>query len=136
MNDIQQLMIIDDNPTHQHDLKTILEFIGESAVSCSSDTWQTSAEQLSDLKGVMIGQLDGDSGLNQLLTEIIALDSSMPIVLTGYSTNEKKSVSSQLKQNLVFSLNWPLEENELLAAIYACQSCRTSQCDGKYQKID
>jgi len=127
MNDIQQLMIIDDNPTHQHDLKTILEFIGESAVSCSSDTWQTSAEQLSDLKGVMIGQLDGDSGLNQLLTEIIALDSSMPIVLTGYSTNEKKSVSSQLKQNLVFSLNWPLEENELLAAIYACQSCRTSQ---------
>ena len=127
MNEIQQLMIIDDNSIRQHDLKTILEFIGERVVSCGSDTWQSSVEQLSELKGVMIGQLGADIELNQLLTDIISLDCAMSIVLIDYSMGETGAISNQLKKNLVASVNWPLEENELLAAIYACQSCRTSQ---------
>jgi len=130
MSDIQQLMIIDDNDVSQHDLKTILEFIGEQTINGASDTWRPLVEHPNKIKGIIVGHLEQYSDLNELLSEIVSLDSTMPIVLMNNPLNKKSTTSvasSQLKQNLVAHLSWPLKESELLASIYACQACRTSQ---------
>ena len=49
MTEIMQLLVIDDNLKRSHDVKTILDFIGEPVTMVTCKTWQISASNCDDV---------------------------------------------------------------------------------------
>lgn len=123
MTEIMQLLVIDDNLKRSHDVKTILDFIGEPAMVVTCKTWQQGFEQAKPILGIFLGKIDCYADIAGFLNEIYQTDPLMPVVMLDdvAFSGDPSADGSQL---VVGRINWPLQQNEILEAIHACQSCR------------
>ncbi|MDQ7049267.1 MAG: sigma-54 dependent transcriptional regulator [Enterobacterales bacterium] len=123
MTEVMQLLVIDDNIERSHDIKTILEFIGEPCSFYGSDNWQQGIVSPSHVIGIFIGQVNHYQQTIQLLSEIYKIDPVMPVVLLDdvVFTGDVTKPASEL---VVGRITWPLHQNEILTVIHSCQSCR------------
>ncbi|WP_444994889.1 sigma-54 dependent transcriptional regulator [Aliikangiella sp. IMCC44359] len=126
MIESKKLLIIDDNKERCHDLKTIFDFVGESCQEAGSDSWQSYIENSELLIGVLLGELASYEDVSSLLKEIHAIDETMPILMLD-DIPMSGGISSQLSQQIVGRISWPLKHNEVLEAIHSCQYCRDNQ---------
>ncbi len=117
-----QLLVIDDNLKRCHNIKTILEFVGEVCLSLTSDNWKQCFEQRQGVLGIFIGQIDHFENITDLLNEIYKIDPLMPVVMLD-DVPVSGDLTTPASQLIVGRIKWPLHHNEILAAIYACHSC-------------
>ncbi|GLS27349.1 sigma-54-dependent transcriptional regulator [Marinibactrum halimedae] len=80
-----KLLVIDDDHQHRHDLKVVLDFMGEPVIEARSDNWQglvESQESGSDaLVAVFICNIE--SPLENLLKALRRWDAHLPFILCG-----------------------------------------------------
>ncbi len=132
MTEIMQLLVIDDNIDRSHDIKTVLEFIGEPAKVLSCKTWQQEFDQAKPILGVFLGQIDCYDEIADFLNDLYKRDPLMPVVMLDdvvFSGN----ASADGTQLVVGRISWPLQQNDILEAIHACQSCREGRHTPQHQ---
>ncbi|MGX5174557.1 sigma-54 dependent transcriptional regulator [Aliikangiella sp. IMCC44653] len=122
----KKLLIIDDDQSRCHDLKMILDFVGESCQESNSAQWQQSFKATESLIGVLVGQLDNYPNLADFLKSLGELDNTMPVILLD-DIAASGDLSNEQSQQVVGRISWPLKQNEVLESIHSCQYCRDNQ---------
>ncbi len=123
MTEMMQLLVIDDNHERNHDIKTILEFIGQSCIATTSKSWSSEYQQADSILGICIGEVRHFDAIADLVNEIYQQDPLMPVVMLD-DVAFSGDASTQASQLVVGRITWPLNQNEVLEAIHSCQSCR------------
>ena len=103
-----KVLVIDDNESTRHDLKTVLGFLGEETIASNSTDWHSQAvnsiDNPSQVALAMIG-LCKEIPFNQLLEQIYQWGAGIPFVVLG-----SQDMSELLDQELVTRIAARLEE--------------------------
>jgi len=114
------LLLIDDNPERRRHMALILDFLGETHLTCTSDQIQATASRLLaqfELGGILLGEVSGS--VYELLKP---LDKQTPLLLLGEHTSA--DWPEQLQRRILARLNMPPAYNELLDSLHRLQIYR------------
>ncbi len=137
-----QVLVIDDNAERQHDLKVILDFLGEASVCTPCQGWQQVASQQArdgqDFVAVMLGDCcNSETTLTERIAELHQWDPSVPVILLGQRQADA-GLELELRYKIIASLVIPPSYNKLLDTLHRCQVYREqyalSQRGGLQQK--
>ncbi len=126
MTENKKLLIIEDDDSRSHDLETIFNFIGEASLQTTSKSWRSHIKQSEQFVGILLGSLNEYSSVSDLITEVIQIDPTMPVILLD-DVNMSGKLSNNVSQQIVGRIHWPLNQKEILATVHACQYCRDNQ---------
>ncbi|WP_144395168.1 sigma-54 dependent transcriptional regulator [Pleionea sediminis] len=121
-----KVLLIDDDHQRCHDIKTILDFIGEECVSVRSDSWKTLLNNPDEFLTVAIGQLNEYESIADLVEEIQTLSRSLPLLIIGDVSYSGK-MSDDLEMQIIGRIDTPPKYNDLLEVLHACQECHGNQ---------
>ncbi|MCJ8313280.1 MAG: sigma-54-dependent Fis family transcriptional regulator [Saccharospirillaceae bacterium] len=120
-----KVLIIDDDQTRRHDLKVILDFLGEEAVSLTSQDWlaksKESFENSDEVVAVMLGSTQTSS--IEMVKEIIGWDNGLPIVFLGQSQDDSE-FEDDFKRRVIGRIALPPSYNKLLDTLHRAQVYR------------
>lgn len=120
-----KVLLIDDNQQRSHDLKVILDFLGEEAVRTITKDWaknaQENAAETSEYAAVMLGDSE-DRSLQQIVDEILQWDSSAPILYVG--EEDISSLTETSRRSVLTNIQMPPSYNKLLDSLHRCQLYR------------
>ncbi|MEN9464948.1 MAG: hypothetical protein RL217_1129 [Pseudomonadota bacterium] len=121
-----KVLLIDDDEQRRHDMKVILDFLGEEAIVAGSQTWQkevsaTVADPV-DIMGVLLGSCQ-QASLEAVLKGIQGWDKGVPVLYLE-DTVHLDSLSEALKQMVVSRLEMPPSYNKLLDSLHRAQVYR------------
>ncbi len=127
-----KVLVIDDDQRRRHDLKVVLEFMGESAIVAGSDEWSQVVS--SDTHGsntfvtAMIGS-DTES-LAAVIDQVKLWDATLPFVLVG---NQSHLASVDLQDNSLFigQIGMNPSYAHLMDTLHRAQRFREAQERGK-----
>ncbi|NVK89035.1 MAG: sigma-54-dependent Fis family transcriptional regulator [Gammaproteobacteria bacterium] len=121
-----KVLIIDDDAKRSHDIKVVLDFIGEQSETTSSGEWQNVLTNPNEYLAVAVGKVEAYPSFENILAELQALSRQLPILLIG-----EQSFSGQIPDDLAFQvvgrIDSPPKYNDLLEVLHACQECRGNQ---------
>lgn len=121
-----KVLLIDDNQQRCHDLKVILDFLGEEAITASSSNWRQRVEELvtetGDISAVLLGDSE-NTPLAKMAEDIIGWDAGAPILYIG-DAGIPDDVSENLKRAILASVEMPPSYNKLLDSLHRCQVYR------------
>ena len=120
MADETSILLIDDDDRCRHDLETVLSFLGETAVSASSNNWHArvtdAIEKPSAVSVVLIGNCDF-LALDDLLAVIHQWEAGTPFILLGDQAIPD-FLDAELRTRITASLTTPLCYQPLLDALH------------------
>ena len=78
-----RILLIDDDETRRHDLKVILDFVGEETVACSSSSWKEAVpEGESDsFSCLLLGTCNGSPA--DVAKAVLEWEKKIPIILVS-----------------------------------------------------
>jgi sigma-54 specific flagellar transcriptional regulator A len=121
-----KVLLIDDRVERRHDLKVILDFLGEKSICCGYRRWREQVEEeVSDSKevvAVLLGVGEGQEAGADILQEIRAWDDCVPVMIIGGSLD--KSLPEELQQTIIAHLENPPRYNKLLDSLHRAQVYR------------
>lgn len=119
------LLIVDDDEQRRHDIKVILDFLGEDNVVLSSDDWLTKAKESFEDPSVIIGVVFGtlNQSLEKAVKSIVEWDAGMPLLLLG-DHPESELLEDELRSRIIAKLKLPLSYNKLLDNLHRAQMYR------------
>lgn len=81
-----KVLLIDDKPERRHDLKVILDFVGEGTVDCDGASWQQVIEnqESGSFTCAILGDLKDVAGAVETL---VGWDNTLPVVLVDQAEN-------------------------------------------------
>lgn len=113
------ILLIEDCKKRCHDLVIVMEFLGERLVSVARSNWRDDAlsQGLSSdkLRMVLVGH-NKDSLMANLLQDIVAWDSALPIIVLG--DPEVPELAAFIKNRIVATLPLPLSYQPVLDALH------------------
>jgi sigma-54 specific flagellar transcriptional regulator A len=131
-----KILVIDNNPSRRHDLKILLDFLGETATVTGSSNWQISvAEENSgeDYTAIFIGDY-GNQTLAQLLKEIRSWNDELAVVLVGDENQHAAGDLEDLYRFMVIAtVAVPPTYNKLIDTLHRTQLYREAQSNSKRQ---
>ena len=131
-----KVLVIDDNESRRHDLKVLLEFLGETALTANSKNWQElvqSENKGEDYVAVFIGDFSHSrQNMEQLLKNIREWNDELAVVLTE-STTEEEKLEDLLRHMIIASLVVPPTYNKLIDTLHRAQLYREAQSNSKRQ---
>ncbi|MBQ0793829.1 MAG: sigma 54-interacting transcriptional regulator, partial [Oleispira antarctica] len=120
-----KVLLIDDDNQRSHDLKVILDFLGEEAITVDANTWckQVEAEitERNDISAVLLGSSTNIS-LAKMVEDIIAWDNGAPILYIGAESTD--DVADNLRRAILAKIEMPPSYNKLLDSLHRCQVYR------------
>lgn len=120
------VLLVDDCPQSRHDLRLILEFLGEEPFPVASTDWQALVEKQigssSAVKCVIIGECDSPGGLASLVEQLDAWDAHVPVVVIG--RDRVVGWPDYMRQRLLSTAELPLTYNQLLDILHRAQVYR------------
>lgn len=120
------LLLLEDNPTAQQNIRHILEFLKEPCTPLTYAQWQQhSPSQLDDYALVFLGSRQGGLDLPAELKRIKDRCPSLPAVLLGQAHLTAED-AHPLNKHLLCRLDLPLHYNSLLDALHRAQRYRES----------
>ncbi len=133
-----KVLVIDDNPARRHDLKILLDFLSETTLVTSSDTWQAAVaeeNQGEDYVAIFIGDIsDSRQSVAQLLKELRSWNDELAVVLLG---DENQHLAEELEDlyrfMVIASLAVPPTYNKLVDTLHRAQLYREAQSSSKRQ---
>lgn len=106
-----KVLVIDDDERRRHDLKVILDFLGETAITSGYQNWQAEAAKFSNNAGEFVAVILADcyrqQSLKQRLQQVWEWDKSSPVILAGEHQDLEEDWDSQLKNIVIGSLALP-----------------------------
>ena len=131
-----KVLVIDDNESRRHDLKVLLEFLSETALTANSKNWQElvqSENKGEDYVAVFIGDFSQSrQNLEQLLKSIREWNDELAVVLTTNAPGEE-SLEDPLRHMIIASLTVPPTYNKLIDTLHRAQLYREAQSSSKRQ---
>ncbi|WP_196158025.1 sigma-54 dependent transcriptional regulator [Reinekea sp. G2M2-21] len=120
-----KLLLVDNNDQRRHDLKVILDFLGEENVVVDGAQWLETAKQEVEKTSEIVGILMGDVGqaLNRAVESIREWDPGLPIILLG-DHPESELLDDDLRSRIIAKINFPPTYNKLLDTLHRAQMYR------------
>lgn len=133
-----KILVIDDNPSRRHDLKTILDFLDETTLVVTSTQWQaavTEENNAADYAAIFIGDYcESNQSLTQLLKDIRAWTDELAVVLIGDENLHALEALEDLYRFMVIAtLSVPPTYNKLVDTLHRAQLYREAQSNSKRQ---
>jgi sigma-54 specific flagellar transcriptional regulator A len=120
-----KVLLIDDDVQRSHDLKVILDFLGEEAITAGGSNWrqQVDAEvtESNEVSAVLLGNCT-DIKLDKMVEDIIAWDNGAPILYIGDDSTDE--VAENLRRAILANIEMPPSYNKLLDSLHRCQVYR------------
>ncbi|MBB3101796.1 sigma-54 dependent transcriptional regulator [Azomonas macrocytogenes] len=119
-----KILLIDDDNERRRDLATILNFLGENHVICTSDNWSNTVATLSceDFLGVMLGQVEHRGGHGELLRQLGKWSENLPLLLIGETS--MVDWPEEQRRKVLATLEMPPSYNKLLDSLHRAQVYR------------
>ncbi len=130
------LLVIDDDESQRHDTLVILEFLGEQATIVSSADWNAQKLQLlsnePDNKhyAVLIGQLNYELGIRDLLSDVDAINPALPVLIMREG-DLAAELEPQLQSIVLGQLSFPPSYNKLMDDLHRCKAYFQQYSSGK-----
>lgn len=133
-----KVLVIDDNQSRRHDLKILLDFLGETTYVAASDTWQAAVAEENngaDYVAIFIGDYrDSNKSLAQLLKEVRSWNDELAIVLLGDEhPNIHDGLDELYRFMIIATLSVPPTYNKLVDTLHRAQLYREAQSTSKRQ---
>lgn len=120
-----KVLVISDNDQQSHDIKIILDFLGEEAITVSSKTWRKQVEAEGTESNGFLAVLLGDCGditLTKMIEDILNWDRGAPVLYLGDESVE--DVDENLRRAILAKIKMPPSYNSLLDSLHRCQVYR------------
>ena len=122
-----KVLIIEDDRQRSHDLKVIMDFLGEYSVEASSGDWKHRAadgfDSSSEVVAVLLGGIENDFALETVLADLNAWDAGVPVLLLG-DRELPESSEATLRRMVIGNVSLPLDYNQLLGCLHRAQLYR------------
>lgn len=120
-----KVLVISDDDQLNHDIKIILDFLGEEAIAVSSKTWRKQVEAEGTESDGFLAVLLGDSdeiSLAKMVEDIVAWDRGAPILYLGSQGVEE--VDENYRRAILAKVKMPPSYSNLLDSLHRCQVYR------------
>lgn len=133
-----KVLVIDDNLSRRHDLKILLDFLGETALVTTSCEWQvkvTEENSAEDYAVIFIGDhSDCHQTLTQILKEVRSWNDELAVVLIGdENQNAADSLEDLYRFMVIATMSIPPTYNKLVDTLHRGQLYREAQSNSKRQ---
>jgi len=121
-----QLLYIDDNDTRRHDVKLILEFLGEDCVAVNSQHALEHMQNPQELLAILVGDIQGDHNalLRQMIEKVPQNEMQLPFLLLREKNQKELAVASDILRHCIDCVDWPSQYALLLDILHRCQIMR------------
>ncbi len=120
-----KVLLISNDDQQSHDLKIILDFLGEEAITVSASEWRKQVEaegtESDGFLAVLLGDC-GDLNIAKVIEDIITWDNGVPILHLGDASLD--DVSENLRRAVLANIKMPPSYNNLLDSLHRCQVYR------------
>ncbi|MFQ3292380.1 MAG: sigma-54 specific flagellar transcriptional regulator A [Reinekea sp.] len=119
------LLVVDDDEQRRHDIKVILDFLGEDNLVLSSDDWLNKAKEAFEDPSVIIGVVFGklNQSLEKAVKSIVEWDEGLPLLLLG-DHPESELLEDELRSRIIAKFKSSLSYNKLLDNLHRAQMYR------------
>ncbi len=121
-----KILLVDDDEQRRHDLKVILDFLGEEVIVAGSSDWRkvadASIEESTEISAVMLGDCDGQP-LEKTVEAMLAWDKGLPFLFVG-SQVQVDELSENVRRCVLAGLAMPPSYNKMLDSLHRCQVFR------------
>lgn len=119
------MLVIDDDKQRRHDLKVVLDFLGEPSVTTGCDNWVEAArsaeEEDSPIVVAILGDCHQPHSLSQRIEEVRDWNDGVSVVLLGESQQLPTDMDVALSQRVLTYLAEPPSYNTLLDTLHRAQ---------------
>jgi sigma-54 dependent transcriptional regulator, flagellar regulatory protein len=135
-----KVLLIDDDETRRHDMKVILDFLGEDVISCNSGNWRMAVEQATEKSEEITAVLIGDGHLSQfntLIQDIAGWDKGAPVITLGNDPLPAR-ISEGTRRSVIGNVDYPPSYNRLLDSLHRCHLYREqyTHSEGRGERRD
>ncbi|MBX2808796.1 MAG: sigma-54-dependent Fis family transcriptional regulator [Cellvibrionaceae bacterium] len=121
-----KILVIDDDDDRRHDLKVVLDFLGEPTVVANSFDWLSQSEVINKdaLMAVFVGACRRKASLDTRLADIVSWNDNVAIILLEASPADSRvseKLDARISQRIIASLETPPSYNKLLDTLYRAQ---------------
>ncbi|WP_425502367.1 sigma-54 dependent transcriptional regulator [Simiduia aestuariiviva] len=124
-----KILVVDDNASRRHDLKVILDFMGESALTVDTSHWEEEAD-LADAahrySAVLLGENKDNPSLLSRLQRVHDWDQGLPVVLVGQEAELPEDCNPYLKHKIIGLVPENPTYNQLLDLLHRAQRFRAT----------
>lgn len=131
-----KVLVIDDLQQRRHDLKTLLDFLGETTVISASDRWSEVAQEhpAEDYAVVFVGCFNTTkASLIHLLKNIRAWNDELAVILVGEAVAVDDTADELYRHMIIAQLGLPATYNKLVDTLHRAQLYREAQSVSKRQ---
>lgn len=120
-----KLLLVDNDDQRRHDLKVILDFLGEDNVVVKGSDWLARAQEEIEAPSDIVGVLMGDIGqaLSKAVESVMEWDLGLPVILLGEHP-ESELLDDDQRSRVIAKLNIPPTYNKLLDTLHRAQMYR------------
>ncbi|KZZ49024.1 MAG: sigma-54 dependent transcriptional regulator [Saccharospirillaceae bacterium] len=121
-----KVLLIDDDEQRRHDLKVILDFLGEEAIVAQPSDWRREIEGKVEDSTEISAVLLGDSKsipVADVIEALLTWDKGIPILSIGTAV-QSESLPENIRRALLASVEMPPSYNKLLDSLHRCQVYR------------
>ncbi|MEX1033578.1 MAG: sigma-54 dependent transcriptional regulator [Cellvibrionaceae bacterium] len=122
------VLVVDDDQSRRHDLKVILDFLGQPAVTTGYRDWQNAAadsgKSPEDFVAVVFVECSERKGLKQRLQQVWEWDKACPVILGGEHQTLAEDWERYLKHMVIGSLSLPPTYAKLLDILHRAEHYR------------
>ncbi|MCG8537913.1 MAG: sigma-54 dependent transcriptional regulator, partial [Pseudomonadales bacterium] len=113
-----KVLLIDDQEPRRHDLKVILDFVGEDTLECCEDQWQQTVEkeESESFTCAIVGQV---SNLAQLSAALIDWEPTIPLIYLDQP--EESDVGDALQKAVIATLETPPSYTKMMDTLHRAQ---------------
>lgn len=132
-----KVLVLDEDEGRRHDLKVVLDFLGDPAVTMSYSTWKESLEVQGEQADSFVAIIMADSNipLAARLKEVHQWDCDIPVITLGQKPSDgdlaRIADEPQLKHKLVGTISLPASYNQLLDILHRAQRYREAHRESK-----
>ncbi len=130
-----KVLVVDDDEQRRHDLKVILDFLGEPAVVSDCDHWRELADEAEASDSPFVAVIMGDCcepiPLLDRVKAIREWNDLLPVILLGEKQVLPEDADPYLKHTVIASLELPPTYNKMLDTLHRAQRYREAQESAK-----
>ncbi len=115
-----KILVVDDNAQRRHELKVILDFVGEQTFAATSDAWRAAIEgqDSESFCCLLIGAVKGP--WTKLANDVLAWEKSLPIILVD-EDNKDDDADESLRKAVIAKIETPPNYTKMMDTLHRSQ---------------
>ena len=133
-----KILVVDDDDERRHNLKVVLDFLGEPAIVANSYDWRDHSESTNpkELTAIFIGSCRRKASLETRLLELVDWASDIPFILLKDEAADNQMIEgldAKVRHRIITTLETPPSYNKLLDTLYRAQCFKDMSLANKNQ---